>query len=228
MTTTNPIGTLGESALHASLKAHYARPGDLQEVALDGYIVDILRGEQVIEIQTRNLGGLRPKLAALLPIRPVTLIHPLPALKWILRVDRDGAARPPRRSPKQARAEDAFRELMHLADLLPHPNLTVCLAFVEMEEVWLDDGGGSWRRKGWSIAARRLLNVVSDRRFKSFGDYAALLPARLPEPFTNAQLAASLRIPASLAGKISWTLARAGTIELAGRQGRAHLFRRVV
>jgi hypothetical protein len=39
------IGLLNENSLHSALKRWYARPGDLVEVSLDGYIVDILRGD---------------------------------------------------------------------------------------------------------------------------------------------------------------------------------------
>ncbi len=38
------IGTLRESDLHAALKRHYARPSDQIEVAVDGYVIDIVRG----------------------------------------------------------------------------------------------------------------------------------------------------------------------------------------
>ncbi len=46
------IGTLRESGLHADLKRWYAQPGDEFEIALDGYVIDIRRGEYLIEIQT--------------------------------------------------------------------------------------------------------------------------------------------------------------------------------
>jgi hypothetical protein len=228
MAASNRIGVLGESSLHAALKAHYALPGDLLEAELDGCIFDILRGEEAIEIQTRNLANLRPKLERVLPLRRVMLVIPIPKLKWILREDAGGSVGARRRSPKQARAEDAFRELIRLPHLLAHPNLTLCLAFVEVEETWRDDGRGSWRRKGWSIAGRRLVQVLGERRFQSLADYAALLPPHLSDPFTNAQLAAALRVPPSLASKMSWTLARAGALAPAGLLGRAHLFRRAV
>lgn len=224
MTPSNGIGTLTESALHAALKQHYAQPGDLLESALDGYIIDILRPDQILEIQTRNLAAIRPKLAALLGTHPITLIHPLPRLKWIQRLDSTGAARPRRRSPKQARIEDAFRELLRIADLLGHPNLTFLFPFIEMEEVWVEDGKGSWRRRHWSITERRLIRILDERRISGLEDFAALLPANLAYPFTNAQLAASLRIPANLAGKMTWTLRTAGVLTLAGKSGRSHLF----
>jgi hypothetical protein len=38
------IGTLNEGHLHASLKEHYSRPGDLMKEVVDGYVVDLLRG----------------------------------------------------------------------------------------------------------------------------------------------------------------------------------------
>ncbi|TAK10907.1 MAG: hypothetical protein EPO32_13965 [Anaerolineae bacterium] len=224
MTPANAIGTLGESALHAALKQHIARPGDQLEIGLDGYIIDILRPGQIIEIQTRNLAAIRPKIAALLPRYPVNLIHPLARLKWIQRIDADGTARPRRRSPKQACIEDAFRELLRIADLLPDPNLTVTLLFIEMEEDWTDDGQGSWRRRHWSITARRLIHVMDEHRLSGLSDYLALLPPGLAAPFTNAQLAAALRIPTSLAGKMTWTLRTAGALSHAGKQGRSNLF----
>lgn len=226
-TSVKTIGTLSESHLHAALKDLYAQPGDALEAEHKGYIIDILRDQQLIEIQTRSLGSLRPKLTALLPQHPILLVHPLPKVKWIQRQPAAGPLPPRRKSPKQARLEDAFRELLRIADLLPHPNLTICLTFIEIEEVWREDGLGSWRRKGWSIAERRLISMQSERRLNGLADYAALLPATLPGQFTNAQLSTHLRIPGSLAGKMTWTLTRAGLIKQVGRQGRANLFQRL-
>ena len=48
------IGLLNEKPLHASLKQWYARPGDRFEVAVDGFVIDIVRDDLLIEIQTRN------------------------------------------------------------------------------------------------------------------------------------------------------------------------------
>ena len=42
------IGLLNEKSLHSALKHWYAKPGDLLEFALDGYVVDILRGNHVV------------------------------------------------------------------------------------------------------------------------------------------------------------------------------------
>jgi hypothetical protein len=71
------IGTLSEKSLHAGLKQWYGRPSDQFEVPVDGYVIDIRRDDTLIEIQTRQLGAMKRKLAALLPNHPVHLLHPI-------------------------------------------------------------------------------------------------------------------------------------------------------
>ena len=56
------IGLLNEKSLHAALKHWYAKPGDLLEFALEGYVVDILRGNHVIEIQTGSFSSIKRKM----------------------------------------------------------------------------------------------------------------------------------------------------------------------
>ena len=45
------IGTLNEKPLHAGLKEWVARPGDAFEQPVDGYVIDIVRDDLLIEIQ---------------------------------------------------------------------------------------------------------------------------------------------------------------------------------
>ena len=60
------IGTLNEGSLHAQLKAWYREPGDLVEHPVDGYVIDLVRGETLVEIQTGGLAPLKRKLDRLL------------------------------------------------------------------------------------------------------------------------------------------------------------------
>ena len=46
------IGTLNEGSLHAALKLWYADPGDLVEHPVDGYVIDLVRDDLLIEVQT--------------------------------------------------------------------------------------------------------------------------------------------------------------------------------
>ncbi len=105
------IGLLGEKSLHAALKEHYAQAGDLLEAPVAGYVIDIVRGDLLIEIQTGNFSALKRKLARLLESHQVHLVYPVPAARWIVRVRVDGEiARARRKSPKRGRVEDVFSE----------------------------------------------------------------------------------------------------------------------
>ena len=219
------IGQLTERALHAALKEHLAQPGDQFEVKLGRYIIDIVRGDLLIEIQTRHLYALRPKLRRLLDEgHAIHLIHPLPAERWIVREARDGR-RTRRKSPKRAAVRDIFNELVRIPDLAIHPTLTVEALLVREEQVWRDDGQGSWRRGRWSLVERRLLGVVDSAVLAGPVDYLALLPPDLPDAFTNADLIDNHNWPTYLAGKATYTLRAMGVLELVGKHGRANVFR---
>ena len=223
------IGTLAESSLHAALKAHYARPGDLLECEVAGYVVDIVRplpdgGCACIEIQTRHLGQMKPKLLALLAQHPVLVVHPIAQTRFIVREGADGAVLSRRKSPKHGRVHDLFPELVGLAPLLAHPNLTLEVALIDEEQVWRDDGQGSWRRRRWSIADRRLLAVGQSSVFAAPADYAALLPAALPKVFDTGELAAGIQAPRHLAQQMAYCLRALGLLQAAGKRGRAVLY----
>ncbi len=66
------IGTLSEKTVHAVLKNYYAPDEDMHEIPIENFVADIFDGEAVIEIQTRSFQNMRRKLAAFLPLYPVT------------------------------------------------------------------------------------------------------------------------------------------------------------
>lgn len=218
------IGQLAERSLHAALKEYLARPGDRFEVKLGRYVIDIVRDDLLIEIQTRHLYALRPKLLRLLPDHRVRLIHPLPAERRIVREGGDGRQLTRRKSPKRAAARDIFGELVRIPDLAVHPNLTLEALLIREEQVWRDDGQGSWRRGRWSLIDTRLLGVVESAVFNRPADYLGLLPP-LPETFTNADLAAAKGWNRHLAGKATYALRAMGLLDLSGKQGNRHIYR---
>lgn len=217
------IGQLAERSLHANLKEYLAQPGDRFEVKLGRYVIDIIRGDLLIEIQTRHLYALRPKLLRLLEDHRVHLVHPLPAERWIIREGRDGRSTR-RKSPRHAAARDIFNELVRIPDLAVHPNLTLEALLIREEQLWRDDGRGSWRRGRWSLIDTRLLGVVESVVFAQPADYPALLPP-LPEAFTNADLAGARGWNSRLAGKATYALRAMGLLDLLGKQGNKHIYR---
>lgn len=219
------IGTLTEQSLHAGLKQWLARPGDRLEVPLDGYVIDVVRGDMLLEVQTRHLYALKKKLRKLLHSHTVQLYHPIPAARWIVRQDRSGKQVGRRKSPKKGQPADIFKELVSMTPLLDHPRLTVSVLLVHEEQVWRDDGRGSWRRRRWSIVDRRLLDVVAQHDFQGAAAWLRLLPADLPALFTNRELARALGCRLELARQASYTLRKLALVEVVGKEGNAHQMR---
>ena len=56
------------------LKVYFEPRPACREQPLAGYVADILNEEGVTEVQTRNYGALRKKLAAFLPLMPVRVV----------------------------------------------------------------------------------------------------------------------------------------------------------
>jgi len=223
--TTIGIGTHRETSLHAALKAWYARPGDRIEAAIDGYIIDVVRDDLLIEIQTRGFAALTAKLTTLLARHRVRLVHPIARERTIVRIDADGETLlGQRRSPKRGRVEQVFAELVRFPALIHHPHFALEVLLTREEEVRCHDGKGSWRRKGWSIVDRRLLGVDESVRLESVADLRALLPPDLPQPFTTQDLAVALGLPRRLAQQMAYCLSRAEAITPAGKRGRARLY----
>ncbi|HEC23480.1 MAG TPA: hypothetical protein ENI95_11255 [Chloroflexi bacterium] len=206
------------------MKEWYARPGDQLEAAVEGFVIDIVRGDLLIEIQTANFSALRRKLTALTEGHAVRLVHPIAREKWIVRLDAGGRPVSRRRSPRRGRVEDLFNELVHLPTLITRPTFSLEILLIQAEQVLQDDGQGSWRRRGWSVVDHRLLNVVDQALFESPEDLLALLPPALPHPFTNRDLAEALGVRLRLAQKMTYCLRKMGTVEVVGRQGKAFLF----
>lgn len=212
------IGTLHEKSLHASLKDWFAQPDDVQEVPVEGFIIDIKREDTLIEIQTRHLGAMKRKFKALLPYYPIHVIHPIARDKWIVKEEKR------RKSPKRGQMADIFRELVNITPYLGHPNLYIEVALVQMEETWVNDGAGSWRRKGWSIGDKRLLDVLATQLFHMPEEWLSFLPSGLPTVFTNKELGQALgRNGRLLAPKITYTLRKIGMLDVVGKKGNAHL-----
>ena len=220
------IGELRESSLHEELKEFYqASFGGETEVPVDGYIVDLYTGSEVIEIQTGSFSNISGKLSKLLGSHPVRLVHPLVRRKSLLLYDQTGTVlQRQRRSPLRGIPAHAARELIRIPDVAMQPGFTFELLMVSVEETRRDDGKGSWRRKGVSIADRKLLSIDDVLVFEKPADYLKLLPPGLPDPFTNKDTASLGGMTASQASKLSWFLRKVGVVEAVGKEGRAYLF----
>ncbi len=218
---------MNEYSLHSEIKAVYSLPGDQFEVRLGNYIVDILRGNLVIEVQTRNFSALKEKLRTLTETHRVRLVYPLPEMKWITYVTKDNVVLNKRKSPKKGMLTDVFRELVMIPNMLGAANFSMEVLFIDEEEVRCADGRGSWRRRGASIKERRLLCVNRRALFQSKTDFLKVLPNGLNDVFTNSELAKLAKIPVRTARQITYCLRKSGAIRIAEKKGRVSAFQKV-
>ena len=225
----NHIGMLNEKPLHAALKRQYAESSDLFEVPVDGFLVDIVRGDILIEIQTRNFAAVKQKLASLVAQHPVRLVYPIAQEKWILKLAEDGQSHISRRkSPKRGTLEDIFEELVSLPQLLSHPNFSIEVVFIHEEEIRRYDRTHSWRRRGWVTHERRLLQIVAKRLLETPDDLCALIPPSLTEPFTTHDLAVAINKSRRFAQQMVYCLRRMGSIIPAGKRRNVILYTRAI
>jgi len=218
------IGSLNEKPLHAALKEWYRREGDQVEAPMEGFVVDLVRDELLIEIQTRGFSSIRRKFDRLLDSHSMRLVYPVAAEKWIVKLDEDGREVSRRRSPKRGIAADVCEELVSFPSLLSHPNFTLEIALVEEEEVRRPDAKKGWRRGGFVIEERRLVDVVETVELGSPEELLALLPEGLPDPFTTADLADGLGRSRHHAQEVAYCLRESGAVKTVGRDKRGILY----
>ena len=219
------IGTQNESSLHASLKEYYRQPGDIVEGRVDGYHIDVVQENRLVEIQTKNFTSIRKKLSVLLESYNVHLVYPIVVRRDIVRIAPEtGELLGTRKSPKKEDIYDLFSELIRIPQLIVHPHLTIEVVFIKEREIRCDDGLGSWRRRGVSIVDRGLTEVVDQRSFATPSDYLSLLPLDMPSPFTNKDLAGLARVSRAKAQKATYTLKKAGLLEEVGKKGNEILY----
>ena len=220
------IGLLRERHLHASLKGWYAQPGDREEVPVDGYVIDLVRGHLLIEVQTRGFAGMKPKVKALLGRgHRLRVVHPIAVNRWIVNVDPDGTVLTRRLSPRHGALVDIASELITFPELLGQPNFEIEVLLTAEEEYRHLEPGKCWRRKGWTVIERRLVEIVDRVVLARPADLANLLPADVPARFTTADLALALGRPRRVAQHLAYCLAKCGLIEADGKRGHAIEYR---
>lgn len=220
------IGTLSEKTVHAVLKHYYAPDPATHEIPLEGYVADICTEAGIIEIQTRSFNTMRKKLAAFLPQHPVTVVYPIPRVKWLSWIDEEtGETSPKRKSPKKGNPYMAFIELYRIRPFLSDENLHFRFDLIDMEEYRLLNGWSRDKKKGSDRYDRIPITFAEEVRIDSRDDYRKLLPTDLPEQFTAKEFAECAHIQVRLAQTTLLILNDLAIVERVGKQGRSYLYR---
>lgn len=204
----------------------YSNTNAEHESNIDGFIVDIVHNNSIIEIQTGNFTKIRAKLSTLLLYYKVKLVYPIAFEKTLIVYDsKKENILYKRRSPKKGELIDIVYEIIHIPKLIIHPNFSLEVLFTKEEEIRSADGEGSWRRKGISILDRRLLDIIKRIKFNHVQDYIMLLPNNVPPSFTNMDLSRIMSKPLKKVQKLTYSLKQMSLLRVIGNQGNAQVFK---
>lgn len=223
------INTYAEKRLHRVLKCFYEPDETRHEQKVGRFVADILRGEEIVEIQTASLHPLKAKIAYYLAETPyqITVVHPLCAKRWIRWIDpKDGSVSAPRRSPKKENAVTAAADLVYLCDHLVHPRLHFRFPILEVEDYRLLNGRTADRKHHASRYERFPMSLLDELAVDGAADFVKLLPADLPPTFTGAEFMRLTRIDSRRAYAALKVFSAVGLLSVEPGEGRARLYRR--
>ena len=216
-----------ETSLHRALKLLYAQDEEHTEVLVDGFRIDAVSHEQLVEIQHGSLAAIRDKIGTLLSRHRVLVVKPIVATKRLVKQDaRGGKIISTRLSPKQGQLLDLFDELVHFTQVFPHRRLVLEAVLVDVEE-WRYPGHGRrrrWRVNDFQIEDQKLIGVRTTCRLQTSADLRRLLPADLPRPFHTGHLTELLCIPRCQAQRIAYCLRNCGAARELGKAGNTRLY----
>lgn len=226
---TGGINTMGEKRLHQVLKRYYESDETRHEQPVGRFIADVLRDEEIIEVQTGSFFPLKAKIAYYLHQTSyrITIVHPILQKKWVSWIDPEkGSVSKRRCSPKKGRLIEETRELVYLLDCLPTDRLRFIFPVIEAEDYRLLNGWSRDRKRGSTRYTRIPLALLGEETLAVRADYAALLPSDLPDPFTAHDFASAANLASRPSYAVIKVLCAVGAAESGEKMGRCQTWQR--
>lgn len=190
---------------------------------LEGFVIDIRRGDLLIEVQTGSFGAMGRKLDRLLADFQIQLVHPVPTATYL---HKPGAK--PRRSPTKGSLYSVLDELVSIPTLLDHPNLTLDVLLVTIDKHQVHDPKARRGRGGWRTVDKQLRSIEATHHFEDTADFLSLMPTGLPVGFTTADIATAGGFSRDVAQKLAYCLRALDYIEVMDRKKSGYQYRWLV
>lgn len=219
------IGTLGEKTVHSVLKQYLSRDLSCQEIKVGSFFADVMLGNHIFEIQTRQFNTLRRKLDFFLTDHPVTVVYPITwhnRLNWVS--PETGEISTTGKSRKVGNPMHVFAELYKIRPFLAHPNFSLKLVLMDMEEYRMLDGWSNDKKRGASKCDKFPQQLVAEYDIETPADYMMLLPPDLPDIFTAKEFAKYAHISLPLAQTALLLLSELSVVHRIDKQGHAYLY----
>lgn len=221
----NGIGTLAEKTIHATVKNYLEPDTDYHEIPVNGYVADIYREGRIFEVQTANFNKLRPKLSIFLNDYEVTVVYPIPHVKWVRWMNpENGEIGKAHKSPKRGTAYEAFVQLYKIKQFIKHENFRFKILLLNMEEIRLLNGWSTNKKRGSVRYDRIPLELVDEIDITRTEDYVRFVPIELPDSFTAKDFAKEAHIPQGLSQVVLNILTYTDTVLRIGKKGNSILY----
>ena len=179
------IGTLNEKIIHHTLKCYYCDDPD-QEVRIGDFYADGAGEHGIFEIQSANFGYLAKKLSQMLRVSHVTVVYPYEKKVHNYAINGQTGEVMSVTSRTENSYSKLFLELYRLKAFLTNPNLTIRIAFLEIDKKFYYKDERKIRRRG--MRKEKFPDaLLREIRLESPEDYRVFLPDGLPEQFTKAE-----------------------------------------
>lgn len=208
-----------ETSLHQQLKRCYAADESDMEVVLGRYRIDAIRDEELIEVQCASLSAIRAKCESLLKRHRVRIVKPVIVRTRIAKIKKAGGKVVSRRmSPKRGSVLDVFEELIYFTRVFPHPNLTIEIPMIEVEQVRAPEKKRRRWHRNYRVHDVRLETIAGHYELREPVDLFQLLDwSSPPDHFNTADLASAIDRPRWFAQKVAYVLRQTGAIDAVNR-----------
>lgn len=215
------IGTLNEKCIHSALKNYFSNEYD-QEAKIGSFYADVVTENGIFEVQTANFGKLNKKLEAMLSACHVTVVYPYEKrVKTSSVSDTSGELIRENGFRYNNSLTDFFLELYRIKSFLTNPNLTICIAELDVDRVnYVSEKTG--RRRGRGKYTKTPLALRREIYLEKAEDYRMFLPEGLCGEFTVKELQ-SLKKGTDVKIMLE-ILLYIGLVDKRGKRGNAELY----
>ena len=216
-----------ERTLHRQLKHWYAEGGQV-EVTVDGFRIDAIRGDELVEVQCSTLASIRNKIARLADRHPVRIVKPIVHRTRIekRKTIRSSAASSVRWSPKKGDPREIFSELVSIAKWIGHPNVRIELPVVDVLQIRVPPGcRRGRRRKPFRVLDTSLLEIHRTLELADRRDVWNLIGVEpLDVAFNTQSLAEAAGCCRWRAQQMAYVLRHCGAVQTIGRTRAGHQY----
>ncbi|MBQ8614480.1 MAG: HAD-IIB family hydrolase [Ruminiclostridium sp.] len=214
------IGTLNEKTIHNALKCYYCDEIS-HEARIGDFYADAAGENGIIEIQTANFLKLNKKLSKMLRVCHVTVVYPFEKLVHNFSVNEQTGEVISSSNKTNNSYSKFFLELYRIKAFLTNPNLTICMAQLEINKKTYYKDNRRIRYKG--IPREKIpVRYIKEIRLDNKEDYMQFIPDGLPEQFTKKDLGKLCRTtdPSIMLEILEYV----GVVKRVGKKGNAILY----